>query len=107
MGDGMGADVHAGGDLVVVQALSDEPGDRLLGVGKAVPADDGPGGGRAPVAVADAELAQPPPDARLVAVGTGLAVSVEGDFEVPDGMVLGRAGEQHGEVFGGGGPAPR
>ena len=103
----MGADVHAGSDLVVVQSLSDEPGDGLLGVGEAVPAGDGPGGGRGPVAAADAELAQPPPDAGLVAVGAGLAVSVEGGFEVPDGLVPGRAGEEDGEVFGGGGFGPR
>ena len=59
------------------------------------------------MAAADAELAQPPPDAGLVAVGAGLAVSVEGGFKVPDGMVFGCAGEQDGEVFGGGGFGPR
>src|SRR5215813_15523296 len=107
VGDGVGADVHAVCDLVVVQPLGDEPGDGLLGVGEAVPAGDGPGGGCGPVAAADAELAQPPPDAGLVAVGAGLTVSVEGRFEVPDGLVLGRVGEQDGEVFGGGGSGPR
>ena len=38
----VGADVHAGGDLVVVQSLGDEAGDGLLGVGQAVPSGDGP-----------------------------------------------------------------
>src|SRR6516225_3787166 len=66
MRDGVGADVHAGGDLVVVQSLGDELGDGLLSVGQAVPSGDGPGGGRAPVTAADAELAKPPPDAGLV-----------------------------------------
>jgi hypothetical protein len=71
MGDGVGADVHAGGDLVVVQSLGDQAGDGLLGAGQAVPPGDRPGGGRGPVAAADAELAQPAPDAGLVAVGAG------------------------------------
>src|SRR6516162_5437256 len=102
----MGADVHSGGDLVVVQSLGDEPGDGLLGVGEAVPAGDGPGGGRGPVAAADAELAQPPPDAGLVAVGAGAAVSVECVLEVPDGLVPGCAGDEDGEVFGSGGSGP-
>src|SRR5215470_12057652 len=90
VGDGMGAYVHAVGDLVVVQSLG-----------------DGPGGGCGPVAAGDAVLAQPPPDAGLVAVGAGLSVSVEGGFEVSDGLVLGRVREQHGEVFGGGGSGPQ
>ena len=85
VGDGVGADVHAGGDLVVVQSLGDEAGDGLLGVGQAVPSGDGPGGGRAPVAAADAELAQPPPGAGLVAAGTDLAVSAECVVQVTDG----------------------
>jgi hypothetical protein len=67
--DGVGADIHAGGDLVVVESLGDEAGDGLLGAGQALPPGDRPGGGRAPVAAADAELAQPPPDAGLVTVG--------------------------------------
>src|SRR5215469_10662800 len=106
VGDGMGAYVHAIGDLVVVQSLGDEPGHGLLGVGEAVPAGDGPGGGCGPVAAADAELAQPPPDAGLVAVGAGLSVSVEGGFEVSDGLFLGCVGEEEGEVFGCGGSGP-
>src|SRR5215472_8875585 len=106
VGDGVGADIHARGDLVVVQSLGDEPGYGLLCVGEAVPAGDGPGGGRGPVAAADAEFAQPLPDAGLVAVGAGLVVSVEGGFEVPDSQVLSCAGEEHGEVFGGGGSGP-
>jgi hypothetical protein len=57
VGDGVGADVHAGGDLVVVQSLGDLAGHGLLGAGQAVPPGDGPGGSRAPVALADAELA--------------------------------------------------
>src|SRR6516162_3890501 len=103
----MGADVHTCGDLVVVQSLGDEPGDGLLGAGEAVPAGDGPGGGRGPVAAADAEAAQPPPDAGMVALGAGLVVSVEGGLEVPDGLVLGGAGEEDGKVFGGGGFGPQ
>src|SRR5262252_9053345 len=103
----MGAYVHAVGDLVVVQSLGDEPGHGLLGVGEAAPAGDGPGGGCGPVAAADAELAQPPPDAGLVAAGARLVVSVEGGFEVPDGLALGCAGEEDGEVFGGRGLGPR
>src|SRR5262249_55996475 len=75
--------------------------------GGAGPGGDGRGGGGGPVGAADAELAQPPPDAGLVAVGAGLSVSVEGGFEVSDGLVLGRVREQHGEVFGGGGSGPR
>src|SRR5262249_17542275 len=43
VGDGVGADVHAGGDLVVVQSLGDQGGDRLLGLSQAVPSGDGPG----------------------------------------------------------------
>src|SRR5215468_7174604 len=64
VGDGMGAYVHAVGDLVVVQSLGDEPGHGLLGVGEAVPAGDGPGGGCGPVAAADAELARSAPVCR-------------------------------------------
>src|SRR5215470_8928425 len=105
--DSMGAEVHTRGDLVVVQALGDEPGDGLLGVGEAVPAGDGPGGGRGPVAAADAEVTQPPADAGLVAGGAGLAVSVEGRFEMPDGLVFGCVGEEYGEVFGDGCSGPR
>ena len=74
MGDSVGADVHAGGDLVVVQPFGDQAGDGSLGFGQAVPPGDGPGGGRAPVTAADAEPAQPSPDAGLVTVGADLAV---------------------------------
>jgi hypothetical protein len=35
------ADVHAGGNLVVVQSLGDQAGDGLLGAGQAVPPGDG------------------------------------------------------------------
>src|SRR5580693_4683559 len=87
VGDGVGADVHAGGNLVVVQSLGDQAGDGLLGVGQAVPSGDGPDGRRAPVTAADAELAQPPPDARLVAVGADLAVSRERVLQVADGLI--------------------
>jgi hypothetical protein len=59
------------------------------------------------VAAADAELTQPSPDAGLVVVGADLAVSVEGGFPVRDGLVLGRIGEEDGEVFGGGSSGPR
>ena len=83
----MGADVHARGDLVVVQSLGDDAGDGLLGVGQAVPPGDGPGGRRGPVAAADAELAQPPPDAGLVAVGADLAVSAECFLQVVDRLL--------------------
>src|SRR6516162_6911162 len=104
----MGADVHSGGDLVVVQSLGDEPGDGLLGVGQAVPSGDGPGGGRAPVAAADAELAQPPPDAGLVAAGTDLAVSVECVLQVTDGLIaVALPAVQDAEVFCRGRPGPR
>ena len=108
MGDGVGADVHAGGDLVVVQALGDEAGDGLLGVGQAVPPGDGPGGGRAPVAAADAELAQPPPDAGLVADGTDLAVPAECVLQVVDRLIpVAFPAVQDAKVFRGGGPGPR
>jgi hypothetical protein len=75
MGDGVDADVHAGSDLAVVQSLRDEAGDGLLSVGQALPPGDRPGGGGGPVAPADAERAQPPPDAGLVAAGTGPGVA--------------------------------
>jgi len=39
------------------------------------------------VTSADAELAQPPPDAGLVAVGADLAVSAECVFEVVDDLI--------------------
>jgi len=60
------------------------------------------------VAAADAELAQPPPDAGLVAVGTDLAVSAECVLQVADGLVLvALPAMQYAEVFCGGGPGPR
>ena len=37
VGDTVGADVHAGGDLIVVQSLGDQVGHGLLGAGQAVP----------------------------------------------------------------------
>src|SRR5215470_17297330 len=87
MGDGMGADVHAGRDLLVVKSLRNQSGDGLLGVGQAVPSGDRPGGGRRPVAAADAEFAEPSPDASLVAVGSDLAVSTECLLQVADRLL--------------------
>ena len=107
VGDGVGADVHAGGDLAVVQSLSDQAGDGLLGAGQAAPPGDGPEGSRAPVASADAELAQPPPDAGLVTVGTDLAVLAKCVFQVTDDLIpVALASVQDAQVFGGGGPGP-
>ena len=107
VGDGVGADVHAGGDLAVVQSLGDQAGHGLLGAGQAVPPGDGPGGGVAPVASADAELAQPPPDAGLVTVGADLAVFAKCVFQVTDGLIpVALPSVQDAEVFGGGGPGP-
>ena len=64
--------------------------------------------GVAPVAAADAELAQPPPDAGLVAVGADLAVSAERFLQAADRLIpVALAGVQDAEVFGGGGPGPR
>ena len=104
----MGADVQAGGGLVVAQSLGDQAGHGLLGVGQAVPPGDGPGGGGAPVAAADAELTQLLPDAGLVTVGTDLAVSAECVLQVADGLVLvAVSGVQDAEVFCRGGPGPR
>ena len=88
MGDGVRADVHAGGDLFVVQSLGDEAGDDLLGIGQALPPGDGPGRRRAPVAAADAEPTQSPPDAGLVAVGANLAASAECLLQVVDRLIL-------------------
>src|SRR5579871_4402196 len=87
MRDGVRADVHASGDLVVVQPLGDEAGDGLLGIGQAHPARYGPVGGRVPVAPADAELAQPPSDAGLVAVGAHLVIPAECILEVADRLI--------------------
>src|ERR1700678_4645921 len=81
------ADVHAGGDLAVVQSLGDEVRDGLLGAGQASPPGDRPGGGCGPVALADPQPAQPAPDPGLVAVGAGLAVSVERILEVTDRLI--------------------
>jgi hypothetical protein len=57
VGDGVGADVHASGDLLVVQPLSDKVGDGLLRAGEAVPPGDRLAWEGRPVAVADAEFA--------------------------------------------------
>ena len=60
------------------------------------------------MAAADAELAQPAPDAGLVAVGADLAVSAECVFEVADSLVpVAVPAVQDAEVFGRGGPGPR
>ena len=60
------------------------------------------------MAVADAELAQPPPYAGLVAVGADLAVPVEGFLQVVDGLIpVALPTMQDAEVFSGGGPGPR
>src|SRR5580704_17241759 len=108
MGNGVGADVHAGGDLVIIQPLGNQAGDGLLGVSQAVPSGDGPDGGRAPVTAADAEPAQPPPDAGLVAVGTDLAVAAECVLQVADGSIaVALPAVQDAEVFCCGGPGPR
>src|SRR5215470_1523434 len=87
MGDGMGADVHAGRDLLVVKSLRDQSGDGLLGAGQAVPSGDRPSGGRRPVAAADAEFAKPSPDTSLVTVGSDLAVSTECRLQVSDRLL--------------------
>ena len=60
------------------------------------------------MAAADAELAQPAPDAGLVTVGACLAVSAECVFEAADGLVpVAVAAVQDAEVFRCGGPGPR
>jgi len=60
------------------------------------------------VAVADAQLAQPPPDAGLVTLGTDLAVSAECVLQVTDGLIpVALSAAQDAEVFCGGGPGPR
>ena len=60
------------------------------------------------MAAADAELAQPPPDAGLVAVGAYVAVSAECFLEVVDRLVpVAVPAVQDAEVFCGGGPGPR
>src|SRR5579871_5985997 len=102
MGDGVGADVHPGGDLFVVEPLGDEAGDGLLGTG------EGPGGRRVPVAAADTQLAQPPPSAGLVAAGADLPVSAECFLQVVDCLVpVTLPALQDACVFRGGGPGPR
>ena len=59
------------------------------------------------MALADAELAQPPTDAGLVTVGTDLAVFAKCVFQVTDGLIpVALASVQDAEVFGGGGPGP-
>jgi hypothetical protein len=75
MRDGVGADVRASCDLIVVQSLGDNAGDGLLGVGVAVPAHGRPRAGTCtPVAAPDAEVAEPPADACLVPAGAHLPV---------------------------------
>src|SRR5215469_10517859 len=107
MGDGVGADVHTSSDLVVVQSLGNQPGDGSLGAGQAIPSGDGPGRGRGPVAAADAEFAQPPPDAGLVAVGSDLTVSTECFLQVADRLLpVSLAVMQGTEVFCCGRPGP-
>ena len=59
------------------------------------------------MAAADAELAQPPPDAGLVAVGTDLTVSAECFLQVVDCLIpVAMPAVQDAEVFRGGGPGP-
>src|ERR1700744_2010823 len=82
--DGVGADVHAGRDLVVVQPLGNEACDGLLGAGQAAPPGHRPVKACGPVAAADTELAQPPPDAGLIPVGTDVSVQVEGFLQAAD-----------------------
>src|SRR5215469_11913523 len=107
VGDGMGADVHAGGDLVVVQTLGDEAGHGLLSAGQAVPPGDGPVGRRGPVAAADAELTQPPPDAGLVAAGADLAVPAQCLLQVVNRpLPVALAAVQDTEVLRRRGPGP-
>src|SRR5262245_60824313 len=66
------------------------------------------GRGRGPVATPDAELAQPPPDAGLIAVGAYLAVSAKCFLQVTDRLFpVAVPGLQDAEIFGGGGPGPR
>src|SRR5215472_1554375 len=108
MGDGVGADVHTSSDLVVVQSLGNQPGDGSLGAGQALPSGDGLGGGRGPVAAADAEFAQPPPDAGLVAVGVDLQVTAECLLQVVDRLFpVALAAMQFAEVFCRRCPGPR
>jgi len=108
VGDSVGTDVHAGGDLVVVQSLGDQAGDGLLGAGQAVPSGDGPGRGRGPVAAPDAELAEPTQDTGPVAVGADQLVSAECFLEVVDRLfTVALPAVQDAEVFRCGGPGPR
>src|SRR5215467_9814467 len=107
MCDGVGADVHTGGDLVVVQPLGHKAGDGLLGAGQAVPSSDRPCGRRRPVAAADAELAQPPPYAGLIALSASLTVSAECFLQAADRLIpVVSPAVQDGEVLGCGGPGP-
>jgi hypothetical protein len=60
------------------------------------------------VAAADAELAQPPPDAGLVTVGADLAVPAERFLQVADRLTpVALPAVQDAKVFCGGGPGPR
>ena len=88
MGNGVGTDVHASCDPVVVQSLSDKAGDGLLGGGQAVPPHDRSGAGTCtPVAAPDAQLAEPPPDARLVPAGAHLPGARECRRQAIDGLI--------------------
>src|SRR6185437_2980686 len=80
----------------------------LLSVGQAAPPGDGPGGRRGPVAAADAELAQPPPDTGLIALGAYLAVFAECFLQVANRLLpVALPAVQDAEVFCCGGPGPR
>src|SRR6516165_9316268 len=108
VGDGVGADVHAGGHLAVVESLGDDASDGLLRAGQAVPASHGPGRGGRPVAAAETEFAQPASNAGLVAVGADLSVSGEGFLQVVDGVLVVAVSElEDAEIFGRGRFGPR
>jgi urease accessory protein len=108
IGDGVRADVHTLGDLHVVESLRDPAGHSLLGARQAVPPADRPIGWRHPVPAANAELAQPLPDARLITIGTYSAVPTRRFPQMMDGPIpVGPRGVQDTEVFGGRGPGPR
>ena len=65
------------------------------------------GGGRASVAAADAEPAQPPPDADLVAADADPAAPAEGFLQMTDRLTaVAVPGVQDAEIFRGGGPGP-
>ena len=88
MGNGVGADVHASCDLVVVQSLGDKAGDGLLGAGQAAPAHNRPGAGTyTPMAPQDAQLAEPPADARRIPAGAHTPVLYECRCQAIDGLI--------------------